>query len=112
MSDKDLDQNAEFANELFKINDVGLFGERGQKGARLIRSSDPAADSLELFERLSRGAENDLDGVPEGMTMRWLQGGTTVTHRSFTSTPGSPAVQISYSTTDKLQDQKIHFLEE
>lgn len=112
VSEKTIEQNAEFANELFKIDDAGLFGEKGQKGVRLIRSPDPASDSLELFERLSRGAKSDLDGAPEGITMRWLQGGTTVTHRNFTSTPESPAVQISYSTTGKLQDQKIHFLKE
>ena len=103
----------EFVNEAFRITEEGHFGLDGKsKGVRCIYSPDPAADSLELFERLSRGAKDDTSIEIKGMTRRWLSDKTCIIHRSFTSTPNSPAVEIRNPGTDKFKDQKIHFFRE
>ena len=61
VSERNLEQNAEYANELFSMTDGGYFGERGaRKGVRRIYPSDPSADSFELYERLGRGAGDQL----------------------------------------------------
>ena len=111
VSDKNLEQNAEFANDLFKMTESGNFGDSGKsKGVRCIYSSDPMADSLELFERLGRGAKNDDTFTVEGGTRRYLGDETSIIHRSRTSTPDSPAVEIHDPGTDKIRKQKIHFI--
>ena len=111
VSDKDLEQNAEFANELFRMTEAGNFGDGGKsKGVRCIYSSDPMADSLELFERLGRGAKDDDAFMVEGGTRRYLRDETSIIHRSRTSTPGSPAVEIHDPGTEKVRKQKIHFI--
>ena len=113
VSDRSLEQNAEFANKLFRMTGAGNFGDEGRsKGVRRIYSSDPMADSLELFERLGRGAKDDDTFKVEGGTLRWLADRTSIVHRSFTSTPDSPAVEIRNPGTDKVKDQKIHFIPE
>ena len=84
-------------------------GEKS-KGVRCIYSSDPMADSLELFERLGRGAKDDDTFKVEGGTRRFLGDGTHLVHRSHTSTPDSPAVEIREPGTDKVKDQKVHFI--
>ena len=113
VSDFDLEQNAELANELFRITEAGNFGDGGKsKGVRCIYGSDPMADSLELFERLGRGAKDDDTFMVEGGTLRWLADRTSIVHRSFTSTPDSPAVEIGNPGTDKVRQQKIHFIYE
>ena len=42
-------------------------------------------------------------------TMTVLGDGTRIVHRLITSTPGSPAVEISISGSPLIKDQKIHF---
>lgn len=113
VSEYNLAQNAEYANEAFRITDGGYFGEHGaKKGMRRIYPSDPAVDSLELYERLGRGAKDQIvDGV-EGMTRRWLSDETAIIHRSNTSTPDSPSVEIARPGTDKVKKQRVHFFEE
>lgn len=111
VSDKSLEENAEFANEMFRMTEAGNFGVDGKsKGVRCIYSPDPMADSLELFERLGRGAKDDSDFMVEGGTRRHLRGGSMIIHRSVTSTPGSPTVEIRPCGTDRVQKQKIHFI--
>ena len=111
VSDRNLEQNAEFANELFRMTEAGNFGDGGKsKGVRCIYSSDPMADSLELFERLGRGAKDDDTFKVEGGTRRFLGDGTHLVHRSHTSAPDSPAVEIREPGTDKVKDQKVHFI--
>ena len=113
VSEHNLEQNAEYANEVFRMTDGGYFGEHGaKKGVRRICPSDPAADSLELYERLGRGAGDQLVEGIDGMTRRWLSDETAIIHRSNTSTPDSPSVEISRPGTDKVKKQKIHFFEE
>lgn len=113
VSDRNLEQNAEYANEVFRMTEGGYFGERGaKKGVRRIYPSNPAEDSLELYERLGRGAGDQLVEGIDGMTRRWLSDETAIIHRSNTSTPDSPSVEISRPGTDKVKKQKIHFFEE
>ena len=113
VSAHNLEQNAEYANEVFRMTEGGYFGERGaKKRVRRIYPSDPAVDSLELYERLGRGAgDQPVEGV-DGMTRRWLSDETAIIHRSNTSTPDSPSVEISRPGTDKVKQQRIHFFEE
>ena len=113
VSERNLEQNAEYANEIFRMTEGGYFGERGaKKGVRRIYPSDPAADSLELYERLGRGAEDQFVEGVDGMTRRWLSDETAIIHRSSTSTPDSPSVEIARPGTDKVKKQRIHFFEE
>ena len=77
---------------------------------RCIYSDDPMADSLELFERLGRGAKNDPDFGVEGGARRYLSDYSAIVHRSNTSTVNSPAVEISPGETEKVKKQKIHFI--
>ena len=87
------------------------FGDGGKsKGVRCIYGEDPMADSLELFERLGRGAKNDPDFSVEGGARRYLSDGSAIVHRSSTSTADSPAVEINPSGTEKIKKQKIHFI--
>ena len=111
VSDKSLEENAEFASEMFRMTEAGNFGDGGKsKDVRCIYSPDPMADSLELFERLSRGAKDDPDFMVEGGTRRHLRGGSMIIHRSITSTPDSPTVEVRPCGTDRVQQQKIHFI--
>ena len=111
VSDKSLEENAEFANEMFRMTEAGNFGDGGKsKDVRCIYTPDPMADSLELFERLSRGAKDDPSFDAEIGTRRWLSDRSSVVHRRTTSTPGSPAVEISPGDTVKIKKQKVHFV--
>ena len=108
-----IEENAEHAAEKFPMTDHGNFGEHGKKkGVRRIAPSNPEKDSKELYERLGRGAEDaDIPGH-DGWVRRWLADGTCIVHRPETSTPQSPSVEISQSPSERIGNQRIHFMEE
>ena len=109
-SHSSIDQNIKSVKRKYKLNSLGYFGERG-KNVRVIKSSDPVASSADFFEKLGNGGQTSL--LPNGKgKMALLDDGTRIVYRVVTSTPNSPAVEITVSNSTLVHNQKIHFIQE
>ena len=94
----------------------GYFGELGDKPrVRVIRCRDPIKDSNIFFKLISAGGK--ISEYDNGNRLQVdMADGSVITYRVITSTPNSPAVEISLRKCNKkdklngLKDQKIHFI--
>lgn len=86
----------------------GYFGKAG-KNVRVIESKDNYATAESFYNTISSGGcEYKLKNGHGVMTI--LPDGTRIVYRVVTKTQGSPAVEISISSSPKIKDQKIHFI--
>ena len=80
-----------------------------KKGNRIYECDDPMTESKVFYKALGRGAsDRPVKGVDA--IQRELSDGTLITYRQRTSIPDSPAVQISKSASEKVRNQKVHFV--
>ena len=100
--------NAKSVAKKYNLNKNGFFGEQG-KNARIFKSSDPLKSSADFYKKISKGG---LEGpLPNGKGVQTTFGdGSRVVYRVKTSTPDSPAVDISISIYSGIKKQKIHFI--
>lgn len=103
-----VEQNAESMKETYPLTPSGYFGEKG-KNVRIIKSPDPITTARDFYSRIRAGG--DVSPLPNGKgTMTKLSDGTLIVYREVTSTPGSPAVEITVSGSKTIKNQKIHFV--
>ena len=104
-----LEKNALAMEGKFAMNEYGNFG-RKSKGARVIATDNPIEDSISFYGQIGRGGvKGPLYDRPEG-TRTIMPEGDVVTHRVFTSTKDSPAVDIRVDASVQVNAQKIHFI--
>ena len=98
-----------FPEELsaYGLTTHGYFGSKG-KNCRIITTGTPVATSTHFYQQIGKGGTTIPLSNGKG-TMTVLGDGTRIVHRLITSTPGSPAVEISISGSSLIKDQKIHF---
>ncbi|MBQ9068037.1 MAG: hypothetical protein IJ131_03100 [Eggerthellaceae bacterium] len=95
----------------YGIDESGFIAEKGSKpNRRVIRSKDPFDEAETFFGEISKGAKREPKKGVDAYCR--FPDGTTVTFRRTTSTPNSPAVEISNSASPVITNQKIHFIEE
>lgn len=100
--------NAKAMSSVYKITTHGYFGTKG-KNCRIISSNDPVGTSVDFYRKLGRGGKTESLANGRG-TKTILGDGTVIVHRIKTSTPGSPAVEITVSGSSTIKNQKIHFI--
>lgn len=92
----------------YEINDNGLFGKRGEgRYVRIIESEDPMGSAMDFFEKISNGAKIGTMNNESALYCH-LNDGVRINFRPYSSSPGSPAVDIHIVQMDKIQ--KIHFV--
>lgn len=99
--------NAKKASKKYNLNKSGYFGEKG-KNCRLIYSDDPVKTSTDFYRTLSKGGKESKLSNGKGV-QTVFDDGTRIVHRINTSTPGSPAVDITITKSSSVKSQKIHF---
>lgn len=99
--------NAKALAARYGLTTHGYFGSKG-KNCRIITTGTPVATSTHFYHQIGKGGTTIPLSNGKG-TMTVLGDGTRIVHRLITSTPGSPAVEISISGSSLIKDQKIHF---
>ncbi len=85
-----------------------LFGKRGEgRYVRIIESEDPMGSAMDFFEKISNGAKIGTMNNESALYCH-LNDGVRINFRPYSSSPGSPAVDIHIVQMDKIQ--KIHFV--
>ena len=103
-----ISDNIESVAKKYNLNEKGLFGEQG-KNTRIFKCDDPIESSNDFYQRISNGGKHTA--LPNGKGVQTVfDDGTRIVYRIKTSTPGSPAVQISVTVYQGVKNQKIHFL--
>ena len=103
--------NAKKASNIFPMTEKGFFGVQGDN-CRVIKCSNAYSDSQLFFNILKSGGGPEKEFTNGHGVYVDLADGTRVSYRKYTSTKGSPAVEITVSGSDKVKNQKIHFEEE
>ena len=100
--------NARSVAKKYNLNKNGFFGTKG-KNARVFKSNDPIKSSADFYKRISKGGKHSV--LPNGKGVQTVfDDGSRVVYRVKTSTPNSPAVDISISIYSGIKKQKIHFI--
>lgn len=107
---KTIDDNVDKIKRDYPLTSYGYFGEKG-KNVRIIKTNTPKATSTDFYNRLGDGGRTEPLSNGKG-TRTTLPDGSIIVHRLITSTPGSPAVDITIIGTSKVKSQKIHFVKE
>lgn len=104
---KAIDSNSESLITKYGLTN-GYFGQKG-KNVRIITSKDNFATANYFYKTISfGGVEYKLKNGHGVMTV--LPDGTRIVYRVVTKTQGSPAIEISISASQKIKNQKIHFV--
>ncbi len=100
--------NAKKVSKKYGLKDNGFFGTKG-KNSRIFKCDDPLKESADFYSKISKGGKEDV--LPNGKGVRsTFEDGSRVVYRKKTSTPDSPAVEISITIYDGIKKQKIHFI--
>ena len=105
-----IEENVESVRKTYELHEDGYFAERGVKPhIREFVSETPQSSAKDFYHKLGKGGKES--DIPGGIGLRRrLDDGTWVNIRLKTSTPDSPAVQISSSASKMVKNQKVHFL--
>jgi hypothetical protein len=103
-----IDENAERIKSEFPLTNNGFFGSKG-KHVRVIESDNPEETSNDFYTKIGNGGIRTELKNGRG-TKTELSDGTVIVHRLITSTPGSPAVTITITSSKNVKSQKIHFI--
>lgn len=92
----------------FPLSSVGYFGKRGT-GARVIVTDNPALAAWD-FAHLASGGASHLQTIP-GRGYVWvMRDGTRISYRFYSSSDGSPVVELAPPDNSAIKKQKIHFV--
>ena len=113
-----VDYNAHKMRKKYSTTKGGYFGEKGKsKGkaskkepVRVIRSKNQFATANDFYSKISKGGKEKSLSNGHGKQKIMKDGGRVV-YREKTSTPDSPAVNLS-EMQGKVKNQKIHFEKE
>lgn len=101
-------RNVEKVSKKYPLNPSGYFGEKG-KNHRVIVSDNPIETSEDFYKTISCGGkESQLSNGKGVQTV--FEDGTRIVYRVITSTPDSPAVDITVNIESPVKKQKIHFI--
>lgn len=103
-------ENVKTISSKYRIGPSGYFGEKG-KNHRIIRSNTPVQTSADFYKKISKGGIEFPLPNRKGVQAVFSDG-TRIVYRMKTSTPNSPAVEISVSIYSPVKNQKIHFIKE
>lgn len=103
-------RNVQAASQKYRLTQSGYFGNKG-KNSRVIKSKNPVATSKDFYSLLSKGGKESKLANGKGVQTVFPDG-TRIVYRVKTSTPNSPAVDISVSIVSPVKRQKIHFVKE
>ncbi len=113
---RSLNDNLADVTRRFPLAPCGMFGERGNGDARIIKSKAPVGTAYEFFNRITSGYVKISeipykDGSKKGCVAT-LKDGTRITMRKKSSSDGSPAVDINIVSPGRVKSHKIHFVKE
>ncbi len=100
--------NAKSVAKKYNLSKSGLFGEAG-KNCRVFKSNDPIKSSADFYKKISKGGKEKQLSNGKGI-QAVFDDGSRVVYRVKTSTPNSPAIDISISIFSGIKKQKIHFI--
>lgn len=100
--------NAKSMKKDYKLTPKGYFGEKG-KNCRIIKTENPLKTAADFYEKISHGGVQKLLSNGKGI-QTIFEDGSRIVYRIKTSTPGSPAIDISISIFKGIAKQKIHFI--
>lgn len=104
-----IDGNYLKVQDKYPLRAGGNLGERtGKAGLNNWYSDNPMRDAMELFSDLSNGGITEYSGNNHGI-ITTFENKSNVMFRPYTSTEGSPAVDIRVSNPGMIRGQKIHF---
>ena len=108
-SREELDTNIRQAAKKFPMNDAGEFGKKG-RGSRIIEATNPNKAANSFWRILANHGE--IDHPRRGVHRATFNDGSIIVYRPVTSTPRSPAVEISIFNPrlPNSRPQKIHFI--
>jgi len=91
-------QNLANTAQHFEMNEQGLFGKPGEgKNVRLIESDNPMQSAMSFYSELSEGGLCSYTPNHHGV-ISILDDGKSVLFRPYSTTEGSPAVEIRIQT--------------
>ncbi len=102
--------NANAMKTTYPLNKNGYFSEKG-KNCRVIKSKDPIATSKDFYNKIAKGGK-ELSLSNKHGVMTVLPDKTRIVYRIITSTKGSPAIEITVTSSTMVKKQKIHFISE
>ena len=92
----------------YNLNSNGFFGVKG-KHSRIFKTDNPIETSADFYKRISKGGVEET--LPNGKGVQTIfDDGSRVVYRVKTSTPNSPAIDISINDYSGIRKQKIHFI--
>ena len=93
----------------YPLSKGGYFGEKGDN-KRVVHAENQIKESKKFYTQVSRGGKNKPMSNGRG-SQKIMKDGGVVTYREKTSTPNSPAVNLS-EMKGIVKNQKIHFEKE
>ena len=104
-----IDGNYLKVQDKYPLRAGGNLGEKtGKTGYNNWYSDNPMQDAMELYSDLSNGGYTAYSGNEHGI-IATLGDKSKVMFRPYTSTEGSPAVDIKIANPGIVRGQKIHF---
>ena len=111
-SSNTLNDNLPKLTKKYPLKD-GYFAPRGngRNFVREMKCKAPVATAKDFYNIATKKHEEETiyDGNVSVATMRDK---TEISHRSFSSSDGSPVVEINIKTIGRVKYQKIHFVKE
>ena len=108
-----LNDNLPKLTKKYPLSKDGYFAPRGSGRifVREMKCKDPVATARDFYNIATKKHEEEriYDGKVSVATMRDK---TEISHRSFSSSDGSPVVEINIKTIGRVKHQKIHFVKE
>jgi hypothetical protein len=103
-----MDKNYLKVQDKYPIRTGGNLGHKtDHTGFNNFYSDNPMKDAMELYSNLSNGSATRIQ---DDVVLSKFKDGDIVSFRPYTSTSGSPAVDIKVVSSSILRKQRIHFL--
>lgn len=109
------EENASYSQNLMSTSDYYLMDEKGRFGepgsghnVRIIECDNVYQTAMDFYDHLTDGCK--IHQYRNEMKLYTVIDNYRLNFRPYTSTPGSPAVDIFIESANKLL-QKIHFIE-
>jgi len=104
-----IDKNYLRVQDKYPLRTGGNLGHRtSNQGRNEFYSDNPMRDAMEMFSDLSYGGATEYTGNNHGIVTTFYDK-SNILFRPYTSTKGSPAVDIKITNPGIVRGQKIHF---
>lgn len=106
-----LEENLSRLVEKFPVSESGYFGKRGhgKHYIRNIESNNPARTAAE-FAQLASMYPSSVSVIKGKGMVYTLRDGGVVSYRYFSSSDGTPVVELTTNGISGIKNQKIHFV--